>query len=113
MTDPDTTRLLPTPRGLISRRRLVIGSGAGVLGISLGRAVSGSDDKHDDDHDDDDRNDRKSDDNVRASGTAPAGSAEVIIDDDDADGFAPGTISIDLGGSVTWTNLDKDPHTAT
>jgi plastocyanin len=84
-----------------------------VLGISLGRAVSGSDDKHDDDHDDDDRNDRKSDDDVRASGTAPAGSAEVIIDDDDADGFAPGTITIDVGGSVTWTNLDKDPHTAT
>jgi plastocyanin len=37
----------------------------------------------------------------------------VVIDDDDADGFGPGTITIDAGGSVTWVNLDDDPHTAT
>jgi plastocyanin len=67
-----------------------------------------------DDHDDhdDDGSDRH-DDDIRPSGDVPAGSTQVIIDDDDADAFQPGTVTIDVGQSVTWVNLDDDPHTAT
>ncbi len=50
---------------------------------------------------------------VAAQGTVPAGSVEVRIVDDDADAFQPGTITVDLGGQVTFVNLDDDPHTAT
>lgn len=46
-------------------------------------------------------------------GTVPPGSAEVRIVDDDADAFQLGTITVDLGGQVTFVNLDDDLHTAT
>jgi plastocyanin len=79
--------------------------------------VIGSDD-HDDDSDDDhdsgnSNSGRGRGDDVIPSGTVPAGSAEVRIDDDDADGFEPGTVTVDLGQSVTWVNLDHHDHTAT
>lgn len=110
MTPPDQ----PGLRTGISRRRLLLTSGAGVIGFGLTRSTSGSDDDYDDHDKQDDRHDRdRDDDEIRPLGTVPAGSGEVVIDDDDADGFKPGTITIYVGQSVTWVNLDDDPHTAT
>jgi len=115
MVDPDmnpTSRPLSV-RTFLTRRGFLLSAGAGTLSLALVRTAAGGDDDHDDDHDKHDgRNDDRNDD-IRPSGTAPAGSTEVIIDDDDADAFEPGTITIDLGQSVTWVNLDDDPHTAT
>lgn len=114
MTDQRPTTLDATRRQHLSRRNLIISAGAGVVTLALGRSVVGKDDVHDYhvDDSDDDKKDRD-DGDVRPSGTVPPGSAEVLISDDDADGFQPGTITIDLGESVTWVNIDKDPHTAT
>ncbi len=106
MSNLNSKRAQPE-RGLphgVTRRELILSAGAGVVALALGRPAAGRDDKHDD-RDDDDR--------VQPSGTVPAGSAEVVIDDDDADGFSPGTITIDAGQSVTWVNMDKHAHTAT
>ena len=105
MSDLRPESLSASLRRLMTRRALMISAAAGSISIALGRSVAG----HDDDHDDD--SDR--DDDVRPSGEVPAGSTEVIIDDDDADAFQPGMVTIDLGQSVTWVNLDDDPHTAT
>jgi plastocyanin len=77
---------------------------------------SGSGSGHDDSHDDhdDDRHDSSDDDGkVAAQGTVPPGSVEVRIVDDDADGFQPSTITVNLGQQVTFVNPDDDPHTAT
>jgi plastocyanin len=53
------------------------------------------------------------DDEVVITGEVPAGSIEIVIDDDDADAFNPGSLTVDLGQSVTFINADDDPHTAT
>src|SRR5690606_19614161 len=101
---------------------LVTGIGFGLISLAAAQPVVGHDDDHhdddDDDHDDDSGQGRGrgrsgGDDDVHPLGTVPAGSIEVRIDDDDADGFEPGTVSIDAGQSVTWVNVDDDPHTAT
>lgn len=109
------------PDDLLTRRRLVTGIGFGLISLAAAPPVVGHDD---DDHDDDDHDDDSGrgrgrgrsggdDDDVHPLGTVPAGSIEVRIDDDDAGGFEPGTVSIDAGQSVTWVNVDDDPHTAT
>lgn len=94
-----------------TRRKFAVLAVAGVLGLGMGPAVARRDDKKDDDSHPDDSTGR--DDRVQPSGRVPAGSTEVVIDDDDANGFQPGTITIDAGQSVTWVNQDKHPHTAT
>jgi plastocyanin len=100
-------------RKLMNRRNLVASAGVGAATVVFGRTVVGKDDDKKD-HDDDDSSHGGDDDaDVPPAGTVPAGSAEVRIVDDDADGFEPGTITINLGESVTWVNVDKDPHTAT
>lgn len=99
-----------TNRGSLSRRRLFSITGTGVVTVVLGRSAFGKDDNPED-HDDDEKHD--DDGKVAPLGTVPPDSAEVRIVDDDADSFRPGTITIDMGGSVTWVNLDDDPHTAT
>lgn len=116
------TKRLPSSRStsmrtLLNRRKLFISASAGAVTIAIGRSVASNDelsDYHvdDSDHKDDHGDDRDKDD-IQPVGTVPPGSAEVVIDDDDADGFEPDKITIDLGGSVTWVNLDDDPHTAT
>lgn len=119
MTDRRSTTLSDSLRRLLTRRAFVISTGTAGVVVALGQSVAGRDDRDDDrdrdddleDDHDDDRDDR--DDDIQPSGTVPAESAEVRIDDDDADGFEPGTITIDLGQSVTWVNVDDDPHTAT
>lgn len=117
MNDRQSSPLAKSMRQLMSRRSLVASLGVAGATVVFGRSVAGKDGaddsgekegEHDDStHSDDDHVD------VQPAGTVPAGSAEVRIDDDDADGFEPGTITIDVGQSVTWVNVDKDPHTAT
>ncbi len=43
----------------------------------------------------------------------PAGSIEIRIISDDADGFSPHDLTVDLGQSVTFVNTHIDEHTAT
>lgn len=43
----------------------------------------------------------------------PAGSLEIRIVSDDADGFSPHDLTVDLGQSVTFVNTHHDEHTAT
>ena len=67
----------------------------------------GDEDGHNHDDGDDDETGQE------ATGDLPAESLEVIIDDDDEDGFNPGTIEIEVGQSITFVNDDDEPHTAT
>lgn len=113
MTDRRTSTVALSMRRLLSRRNIFISAGAGAVTIVLGRSVVGKDVVRDYHEDDSDHEDDHNDDDVRPSGTVASGSSEVRIDDDDADGFEPDTITIDLGESVTWVNVDDDPHTAT
>jgi plastocyanin len=46
-------------------------------------------------------------------GAVPAGSLEIRIVDDEAQGFSPGTLTVDPGQSITFVNADHDAHTAT
>ena len=129
MTSPDPIEL----SALLTRRRALLsvaGGAASLLAIPAAIALASDDDDHDDDHDNsgsgnaEDRNDHDDHDDdgsggsddegdVAPQGTVPPGSAEVRIVDDDADGFQPGTVTVDLGQQVTFVNLDDDPHTAT
>ena len=113
MSEPRPNPLGEQLRQPGTRRRLIISAGAGAATILFGGSIlARSDDKHDDaDHNDDHGDDHDGD--VKPVGTVPADSAEVRIDDDDADGFTPGTITINVGDSVTWVNVDDEPHTAT
>jgi plastocyanin len=44
---------------------------------------------------------------------APGPSLAVVIDMNDKDQFAPPSLTIPRGASVTWTNSDADDHTIT
>lgn len=132
-TDPAESTNDSTHR--FTRRRVVAGAAGAMIAlpaaIALGAPYRLSDDDDDDrdnsgpgnaedsnrdDHDDHDDNAQGGSDDegdVAASGTVPAGSVEVQIVDDDADGFQPQTVTVDAGQSITFVNLDDDPHTAT
>ena len=109
--------------GMSSRRQLIGFTLAGLASLGIGAtAVARHDDHKDDDdhsggrddHDDRDDDDHDRDDDHHMAATQMAdGSWEVRITDDDADAFQPGTITIQPGESVTWTNDDDKPHTAT
>jgi plastocyanin len=43
-----------------------------------------------------------------AASDAPSGSNAVIIDNF---AFAPASLTIPVGSTVTWTNKDEEPHT--
>lgn len=45
--------------------------------------------------------------------SSPAPTANVTKVSIDNYAFKPATVTIPVGASVTWTNLDDDPHTAT
>ena len=135
MSDPvpsDPPVAYPDDRSPLTRRRALVTVGIGIASLVpvsgvLGRMV------HDDEADDaadatedaaedaadatedaaEDREDAANDTEVIPEGTVPAGSTEIQIVDDDPDGFQPGTVTIDIGRSVTWVNLDDDAHTAT
>lgn len=111
------------PRHLTRRSLFALASGAGAM-LALPALAHDDDDRddsdssghgsgHDDDRDDVDSGGSDDEGDVAPQGTVPAGSAEVRIVDDDADGFTPDTITVDLGGQVTFVNLDDDAHTAT
>jgi plastocyanin len=110
---------IASPHTVLTRRQLLAAGGTSALVLlSTHRVLAHGDEDDDnsgpggdDDHDDDSGSDDEGD--VTASGTVPAGSIEVQIIDDDADAFQPGTVTIELGQSVTWVNLDKHDHTAT
>lgn len=123
MTDREPAFRDPNANRFFTRRRVLTATGTGALTLFVASRVSGYADYHDDDqHDDDDDSGRGrgrgrgrggDDDDVQPSGVVPAGSAEIRIIDDDADAFQPGEVTIDVGQSVTWVNLDDDDHTAT
>jgi plastocyanin len=109
-----------------ARRRLLraLAGGAGVFVLTGGAlGLRGALAKNDGDDDDDDNSgpggggDHSGhgggDDEVAITGTIPSGSIEIWIDDDDADAFEPGELTVDLGQSVTFINADKHQHTAT
>lgn len=60
-------------------------------------------------HDDGDEDD----DEVVLTGEIPPGSLEIRIVSDDAGGFVPGDLTVDLGQAVTFVNAHSDEHTAT
>lgn len=109
----------------ISRRLALslaaVGGSIGVARLLISSEKVDADTKSNDDHSghSDDESDDTTPDNddhegkVAPLGTVPSGSAEVRIIDDDADGFFPGTITIDRGQKITFVNRDDDPHTAT
>lgn len=49
--------------------------------------------------------------NVNQQAKAPEGSSNNVEISDFA--FSPGEITINVGDSITWTNKDSAPHTAT
>lgn len=119
MTEDELSTTSSEPESPLTRRRMLVAAGTSALMLLVAPRVLGHDDDHDkDDHDDDDDSGRGrgrggDDDAVQPAGEVPAGSVEVQIVDDDADAFQPGTVTIDVGQSVTWVNLDDDDHTAT
>ena len=50
-----------------------------------------------------------------STGAAPTGTASVPVAGDqvsiDNFAFAPATLTVKVGGTVTWTNRDEEPHT--
>jgi plastocyanin len=110
-------------------------SGSGVISLRQTIAKDGDDDDDDDDnsghgsggddnsghgadnsghgngHDDDDDDD--GDETVAVTGEIPAGSIQITIVSDDAYGFSPSELTVDLGQTVTFVNAHHDPHTAT
>lgn len=121
MTEDELPTTPSNPESRLTRRRMPAATGTGALMLLVVPRALGHDDHDDEDHDDEDDDSGRGrgrgrggdDEAVRPAGEVPAGSVEVQIVDDDADGFQPGTITIDVGQSVTWVNLDDDDHTAT
>src|SRR5215211_6616349 len=50
---------------------------------------------------------------VQITGQVPEGAVEIRIVSDDAGGFVPGEVTIDLGQTVAFINAHHDEHTAT
>jgi plastocyanin len=48
--------------------------------------------------------------NPTSTGTTPVNAASVTIQNF---AFSPATVYVKIGGTVTWTNKDATPHTAT
>lgn len=48
--------------------------------------------------------------NPKSSGDTPVAAASVSIENF---AFSPATVHVKIGGTVTWTNKDTSPHTAT
>ena len=123
--------------GPYSRRSILraLAGGAGSLVLAIGAAAAFASDDDDDDNSGSGSGDDNSgsggggdghdggdnsgpggggdDDEVVITGEIPAGSIEIRIDDDDADAFNPGSLTVDLGQSVTFINADDKEHTAT
>jgi plastocyanin len=92
-------------------RAIAWGAGGSLLSGSVGSALAANDDI--DSPDTPDTPDTPDDDQIAIVGQIPEGAVRVLIDDDDADGFQPGNLTVDVGQTVTFINADDDPHTAT
>lgn len=57
--------------------------------------------------------DRDESEQVPVTGQVPQGAIEVRIVDDEAGGFVPGELTVDLGQTVAFVNAHSDAHTAT
>ncbi|MFN8677646.1 MAG: cupredoxin domain-containing protein [Thermomicrobiales bacterium] len=125
------------PRGQHGRptRRSLVQAGVAAAGSLLVAAASRpgprppalAQDTSNDDHDDhsgrgrgrgrggDDDGQREDDDRQDAAitGQIPAGAIEIRIVSDDAGGFVPGDLTVDLGDTVAFVNTHSDEHTAT
>src|SRR5215204_4697643 len=138
MSDP-TPILHRALAGRGNRRRAAqaIAAAAGSLllleaatkhGSPLAFAQDGDDDDNSgrgrggDDHDNsgpgnaDDREageDNADEEQVQITGQVPEGAVEIRIVSDDAGGFVPGELTIDLGQTVAFINAHHDEHTAT
>ena len=103
--------MLQTAVGGISAAALAVGGGLTMHSV----LASDEDDDGDnsgsgssgDDHDDND------DESVEVTEEIPEGSIEIRIVSEDADGFQPNDLTVDLGQSVTFVNAHDDEHTAT
>ncbi len=119
---------LVPPSALPRSRRRLLGALAGATGASLVAARGRSPAHASDDHDDDSSGPgsggdsgqgrgrgrgRGGDEAVAIIGEVPAGSVEIRIVSDDAGGFVPGELTVDLGQSLTFVNAHDDEHTAT
>ncbi len=132
---------LVPPSALPRSRRRLLGALAGATGASLvaarGRSPAHASDDHDDDSsgpgsggdsgqgrgrgrgrggDEPDAGDEAAEGDEEAVaiiGEVPAGSVEIRIVSDDAGGFVPGELTVDLGQSLTFVNAHDDEHTAT
>lgn len=143
MTPQQRAAPVPGPRSHRSRRRVLqrLAAGAGGLlivaaagrhGVAAGIAASDDDPDRDDREDDDsghgqsghddsggddggdvEEADEGDNETVAVTGQIPAGSLEVRIVSEDADGFQPPELTIDLGQSVSFVNAHDDEHTAT
>ena len=122
-------------RALASRRNRrraaqTIAAAAGSLllleaGTRQGSRLAFAEDREDDDNsghggDDQDNSgpgnadDRgRGDEPVPITGQVPEGAVEIRIVSDDAGGFVPGELTVDLGQTVAFVNAHHDEHTAT
>jgi plastocyanin len=113
-------------------RRHALQAGAAAAGILLFASATRPNplpqafarDNGDDDHDDTSGHGRGrgrgrgGDDDQRQEGAAqtapvPPGAVEIRIVSDDAGGFVPGELTVDLGQTVAFVNTHSDEHTAT
>ena len=64
-------------------------------------------------NDDDQRQEDERGQDAALTGKIPPGAIEVRIVSDDAGGFVPGEVTVDLGQTVAFINAHSDEHTAT
>jgi plastocyanin len=114
-----------------TRRRLLQGAVGGIgaaalaggSGLTFHQALAGNEDEDDGDssgsgsggdgHDNSGHGGGDEDETVVVTGEIPEGSIEIRIVSEDADGFQPNDLTVDLGQSVTFVNAHDDEHTAT
>jgi len=129
---------MPDPRQILERalashgnRRQAAQSVAAVAGSMLllnaatrqGNPLAFAQDGDDDDNsgrgrgrggdDRDNRGPGSAEDPVQVSGQVPEGAVEIRIVSDDAGGFVPSELTVDLGQTLAFVNAHHDEHTAT
>jgi plastocyanin len=124
---PPRTRRYALQAGIATTGALLFASA--TRSVSRPQAFAQDQGRGDDDHDDEsghgrgrgrggDDDDRVQDDdgaqdNAALTGQIPPGAIEIRIVSDDAGGFVPGELTVDLGQTVAFVNAHTDEHTAT
>ncbi|MDQ2652782.1 MAG: hypothetical protein M3Z20_07025, partial [Chloroflexota bacterium] len=124
------TRRAALQTGAATAGGLLIAAATQFVPLPPVLAQDSGDDDHED-HDDDsghgrgrgrgrggDGDDQRQDDDEREqdaalTGQVPPGAIEIRIVSDDAGGFVPGELTVDLGQTVAFVNAHSDEHTAT